>query len=62
MFALLGLFIGLVGLFLLLPYPALGLSMIVFGLLIFVAANSAKRRHLEAKRHRELMDVISRKE
>ena len=57
MFGLLGLLIGLVGLFLLLPSPAIGLSLIVFGLLVYLVASGHRRRQLEAWRHRQLVEA-----
>jgi hypothetical protein len=57
MFKLFGLFIGLVGLVLLLPSPALGLGLMVLGFLVYAAASNAHNRALAAHRHKELIDA-----
>lgn len=56
-----GLTIGVVGFIILLFSPGLGLVLLVFGALIYLAGSNARRRETEERRHRELLEAVQQR-
>lgn len=55
---LLGLAIGLIGVFMLILYPPAGCFTMIFGSLFFLAGSNRQKRKLEARRHQEMVDAM----